>query len=165
MLKGLPMQPDARPLTVDVAGAPVGSLFLRVVRLHRLLATTLLDRIGLAPPQELILLYLHEHGARQVPQRDIVLYLGRDRSTVTNSLQAMERSGLISRRKATVDRRMLLVSLSRKGSELVPRVKQAWSVLEQMTLEPISAIQRRQLAATLRAIETELLRSITITST
>ena len=92
-----------RHLGTHVEGAPVGSLLLQVVRAHAQLGTRLLRREGVVPPQEIVLLHLDEQGP--VAQADLVHYLGRDRPTVTNTLQAMERAGLIERTPSPTDRR------------------------------------------------------------
>ena len=44
----------------------------------------MLKQIDLVAPQELVLLFLQEHG--RTPQSEIVYFLGRDRSTVTNGV-------------------------------------------------------------------------------
>ncbi len=151
------LSPGDRPSTVDVAVAPVGSMFLRVVRLHRLVGTELLGAIGLVPPQELIVLHLRDRGGTDVPQRDLVSFLGRDRSTVTNTLQAMERSGWIERRPSTLDRRALLVSLSADGLATVARIESAWAELEQITLDGLTERQQRHFGDALGTVEARLL--------
>jgi len=82
------------------------------------------------------LLYLDEHGP--CPQREIVRFMGRDRSTVTNTLQAMERVGLICREPSDTDRRALIVSLSEKGRALVPQVRRIWAEIEKKTIGSLS---------------------------
>ena len=64
--------------------------------------------------------------------------MGRDRSTVTNTLQAMERAGLIRREPSGRDRRALVVSLSAKGRALVPRVRKTWAEIEKKTIGGLS---------------------------
>jgi DNA-binding MarR family transcriptional regulator len=132
---------------VVVAVAPVSSALLQLVRAHASLAVGMLADIGLAPPQELVLLYLAEHGPS--PQRDLVRYLGRDRSTVTATVQAMERNALIERSPSTTDGRALTVRLTRRGSGLCPRVNAIWTELEQTTFGWLTPPQRSRLVRTL----------------
>ena len=87
---------------VQVLGAPVSSALLRLVRAHVLLGTRMFAEIGLAPPQELILLRLEERGT--VPQAEIVDFLQRDRSTISSTLQSMEKMGLIRRTPSPANR-------------------------------------------------------------
>jgi DNA-binding MarR family transcriptional regulator len=135
---------------VHVAEAPIGSLLLQAVRAHGILATALLAELGLVAPQELVLLYLQDHG--RVPQSELVRFLGRDRSTVTATLQAMERSLLIVRAASDTDRRAMNVDLTETGRELCPRIRDAWAELERLTFGQLSQWQREQLAVGLRSV-------------
>lgn len=130
------MKTDKTHPGISIKEAPFSSLLLQVVRAHALLATELFQQIGIVPPQEVVLLYLDEHGP--CPQREIVRFMGRDRSTVTNTLQAMERVGLICREPSDTDRRALIVSLSEKGRALVPQVRRIWAEIEKKTIGSLS---------------------------
>lgn len=136
----------ARPphVGVSVAEAPLSSLMLQLVRAHAAIATAMLQQIDLVAPQELVLLFLEEHG--RTPQSEIVHFLGRDRSTVTNTLQAMERADLINREPSQTDKRSMVVSLTSKGRRLCPRVREIWSELERMAFGRLTARQRADLA-------------------
>lgn len=125
-------------------GAPVGSALLRLLRAHAQLGTALLARIGVPPPQELILLRLEEYGP--LPQSDIVRYLYRDRSTTSATLQAMERAGLISRTPSPTDRRALDVTITDAGLALCPAVREAWARLEDTAFSHLSVGDRARLA-------------------
>lgn len=124
-------------------GAPVGSALLRLLRAHAQLGTALLARIGVPPPQELILLRLEEYGT--LPQSDIVRYLYRDRSTTSATLQTMERAGLISRTPSPTDRRALDVTITDAGLALCPAVRQAWTQLEDTAFSHLSVDGRARL--------------------
>lgn len=130
------MKTDKTHPGISIKEAPFSSLLLQVVRAHALLATELFQQIGIVPPQEVVLLYLDEHGP--CPQREIVRFMGRDRSTVTNTLQAMERVGLICREPSDTDRRALIVSLREKGQALVPQVRRIWAEIEKKTIGSLS---------------------------
>ncbi|HEX6419124.1 MAG TPA: MarR family transcriptional regulator [Acidimicrobiales bacterium] len=141
-----------------IAGAPVGSLLLQVVRAHAQLGTSLLREAGLTPPHEIVLLHLDENGP--LPQSEIVHYMGRDRSTVTNTLQAMERAGLVARSPSPEDGRAVVVSLTPRGRRMVPAARDAWSQLEAATTRALSEAQRRTLADALTAVRDELARAL-----
>lgn len=136
----------ARPphIGISVAEAPLSSLMLQLVRAHAAIATAMLQQIGLVAPQELVLLFLQENGS--APQSEIVYFLGRDRSTVTNTLQAMQRAGLITRTTSQTDKRSIVVSLTGKGRRLCPAIREIWSELERMTFGRLTARQRATLA-------------------
>lgn len=102
----------------SIAGAPVGSALLQALRAHARVGTELLTAAGVTPPHEIVLLYLVEHGP--VPQTELVHYLARDRSTVTATLQAMERAGLVARRPSPTDKRAMIVALTPSGVAAAP---------------------------------------------
>jgi len=139
---------------VTIDGAPVGSLLLQVIRAHARVGTELLHQAGLTPPHEIVLLYLDVHGP--VPQSDLVHYLGRDRSTVTATLQAMERAGLVTRTRSRTDKRALVVELTEKGRRAVPRAKAAWHELERRTTRALTPAQKAELMRALTAIRDAL---------
>jgi MarR family transcriptional regulator, lower aerobic nicotinate degradation pathway regulator len=148
-------RPQQRHPGVSIEGAPVGSLLLQVIRAHAALATEMLAEIGVSAPQELILMKLADHGGSW-PQSELVRYLGRDRSTVTNTLQAMERAGLLRRLPSSTDARASVVRLTRRGRKLDPRVREVWIDLERRTTAGLSARDKRELMAQLRGLRTAL---------
>lgn len=138
----------------SIEGAPVGSLLLQVIRAHARVGTELLNEAGVASPHEIVLLYLDTHGP--VPQTDLVHYMGRDRSTVTATLQAMERAGLVTRTSSPSDKRAMIVQLSRKGRDAVPRAQAAWHELERRTTRTLTPKQQADLMDALSAIRDAL---------
>lgn len=138
----------------NIDGAPIGSLLLQVIRAHARLGTELLNKAGVAPPHEIVLFYLDTHGS--VPQTDLVHYLDRDRSTVTATLQVMERAGLITRSSSSTDKRAMIVRLSRKGREAVPLARAAWQELERRTASGLTTTQRNDLIDALSTIRDAL---------
>jgi DNA-binding MarR family transcriptional regulator len=148
--------PDALE-DVQEAGRP-GSLLLQTLRAHAVLGTELLRRAGVLSPHEIVLLYLDEHGP--MPQTEIVHYLGRDRSTVTATLQAMERAGLVERSRSPEDGRALVVSLTEKGKDLVPGARAAWQELENVTTRHLTDEQRAALVELLTIVRDEIGRTI-----
>lgn len=138
----------------SIEGAPVGSLLLQVVRAHARVGTELLNEAGVASPHEIVLLYLDARGP--VPQTELVHYMGRDRSTVTATLQAMERAGLVTRTPSRSDRRAMTVRLTKKGRDAAPRALAAWHELERRTTRTLSAPQQAELMTALAAVRDAL---------
>ena len=135
-------------LRIGVASAPVSSKLLQLTRGHFLLATELLKAIGLVPPQELVLMRLWDCG--HCSHTEMVRFFGRDRSTVTKTLQAMERAGLIEKRPSETDGRAIVISLTDRGRALHPKVLAVWAELERRT---IAGLSDRQQHAVLRALD------------
>lgn len=154
---GTPGRPE-RHAGTSIAGAPIGSLLLQVQRAHALLGTELLNRVGVTPPHEIVLLYLDEHGPQ--PQTGLVHYMARDRSTVTNTLQAMERAGLVSRAPSPEDKRAITVQLTAKGRRAVPDARAAWHELETITAAALTAQQQATLIKGLTKVRDQLNQAI-----
>jgi len=144
------MEPKKPQLIYRVAHAEVGSMLIEVTRRHHLVASEMLKEIGLVPPQELVLIRLWEWGS--CSHADMVRAFGRDRSTVTKTLQAMERAGLLERRPSEVDGRAIVISLTARGEALHPKVLGIWSELERRTVRGMSERKRREVADVLEAI-------------
>ncbi|MGW7052939.1 MarR family winged helix-turn-helix transcriptional regulator [Streptomyces sp. NPDC054887] len=115
-----------------VVGAPVSEEIFRTARLHRIAAGALLRATGLYPGQEVLMMQLWEHGEQR--QSDLIKVLGLDSSTVTKMLQRMEQAGFVTRRRAEMDRRVVLVSATRAGQALRAQVEAAWRELEALTV-------------------------------
>ncbi len=143
---------------VHVPQAPVGSALLRLLRAHGQFGTALLAQIGVPPPQELILLRLDDLGT--LPQGDIVRYLYRDRSTISSTLQSMERAGLITRTPSAGDRRALDVSITDAGRALCPAVREAWAELEDAGFSHLSADSRAHLVEAMNSARDALVAAL-----
>lgn len=157
MSASIPADPSAarpRHVGTTIDGAPVGSLLLQVLRAHARVGTELLHRAGVTPPHEIVLLYLDDHG--QVPQTELVHYLGRDRSTVTATLQAMERAGLVTRTPSASDKRAMTVGLTEAGRDAAPRAAAAWQELERRTTRLLTPSQQVELMTALTAVRQAL---------
>jgi DNA-binding MarR family transcriptional regulator len=131
---------DPQDPVPKVAGAPVSEAIFRTARLHRIAAGALLRATGLYPGQEVLMLQLWEHGEQR--QSDLIKTLGLDSSTVTKMLQRMEQAGFVSRRRAELDRRVVLVSATRAGQALRSQVEAAWRELEALTVADMSVGER-----------------------
>jgi MarR family transcriptional regulator, lower aerobic nicotinate degradation pathway regulator len=143
-----------RHVGISIECAPVGSLLLQVVRAHARVGTELLSEAGVASPHEIVLLYLDAHGP--VPQTELVHYMGRDRSTVTATLQAMERAGLVTRTPSPSDKRAMIVQLTKTGRDAVPRAEAAWQELERRTTRSLTPSQQADLMTALAAVRDAL---------
>ena len=66
-----------------------------VARLHRVLAGTLLRKVGLHPSQELVMMRLWVEGMWR--QADLAKMLGTDSATMTRTIQRLEAGGFVRR--------------------------------------------------------------------
>ena len=133
----------------------VSHLIARIARAHWSAAAPLLARIGLYPGQELLLMRLWETDHQT--QTDLANGLRLDASTVTRTVQRLERQGLVSRRPSERDGRSVVVALTKKGRDLEEPVAQAWAELEARTTAGMSERQRSDTMRMLRRVEQNLL--------
>jgi MarR family transcriptional regulator, organic hydroperoxide resistance regulator len=74
------------------------------------------------------------------------------KGTLTGVLDTLEGRGLITRRRRTRDRRLVMVSLTDEGEELIARLYPAFNAAEVEVAGHLTARQRRAVANGLRAI-------------
>jgi len=89
-------------VAVDEIGG-VSRMVGRVGRAHASAATAMLHDLGLYPGQELLLMRLWETDHQT--QAELTAALGLDPSTVTRTVQCLERQGLLHRTPSSTDRR------------------------------------------------------------
>ncbi|GIH63539.1 MarR family winged helix-turn-helix transcriptional regulator [Microbispora siamensis] len=112
--------PACPTLPADVEDS-LGCLMARASLGHRSLLGALLAEIDLYPGQDRVLNVLWTHGPQY--QNKLAAKLGIDMSTMTKSLQRLERSGLVSRSPCPTNRRLSIVSTTPKGDALRPRLR------------------------------------------
>lgn len=118
------------------------------------MAGVLLRPLGLHPGQELLLLQLADGERRS--QQQLVTDLGLDHSTVTKTLQRLERSGIVERCPAEADRRVMLVRLTEEGRARATAIAGMWRELEEATVASLSDEDRAHLRRLLGAVEAAL---------
>src|SRR5512139_3700897 len=90
-------------------------LMAQVCQAYRSLSDAFIDRIGMHRAQATVLCRLYEQDG--MTQSEIGEQLGVQGATITNMLQRMEESGLVTRRRDTEDNRLVRVYLTRSGQE------------------------------------------------
>jgi DNA-binding MarR family transcriptional regulator len=96
-------------------------LMAQAARGHRVLLADLLSEIDLYPGQERVMNALWEHGPQS--QNALAKILGIDVSTMTKSLQRLERSGFVSRSPCPANRRISIVDTTPVGDALRPEIR------------------------------------------
>ena len=117
----------------------------------------LLDRLlvehgleGMTPGMGPLLFHLFEHDG--CAMRDIVERTGLDKATVTNQIAAMERAGLVTRRRSGQDRRCVQVSLTEQGRGLAVPARALLIDLESRLRGPFDAAGWQRFAGDLRRL-------------
>lgn len=144
--------PDSKS-TPFVTG-PLSLAIFSLARAHRALAADLLRPLGLHPGQELLLMFLWEHGPQR--QTDLARYVATDSASMTRTVQRLERSGFVRRRSSPDDRRVTLVEPTPASLALRPRVAEIWTRLERSTAGTLTSAERAEATALLRGLEENL---------
>lgn len=113
-----------------------------------------LDEIS--PMQSWILSYLHDHKDREVFQRDIERDFTITRSTVTGTLQQMEKRGYITRQAVPKDARLKKIILTAKGEAMRQKVTQHIEATEKALLKDFSTEERERFIAYLQRVQDNL---------
>lgn len=110
-----------------------------------------LDAMGLTYTQYIVLLVIWEAGTISVRDLGRRLYL--DSGTLTPVLKTLEKNGLITRRRNTMDERVLLVSVTEAGAALkakaaeLPQVIRKASGLTDAEIETLVVLSNKILAS------------------
>ncbi len=90
------------------------------------------DGVCLTQLQNMIIRFLIEHRDVEVYQRDLEAAFHSSRATISNTLQVMERNGLITRVQVERDARLKCLQLTEKSMELSRRAKENVEKMEQL---------------------------------
>lgn len=103
-----------------------------------------------------IIRYLYENRDRDIFQRDIEKRFSIGCSTVTNTIQLMEKKGYIRRDAVESDARLKKVVLTEQGIELHNSMRKIGKELDERTLEGISDEELRTFFEVIEKIEKNL---------
>ncbi len=117
-----------------------GYLLTQVCKLYRALSNERLEVVGLHKGQELIMCELWKTPG--ATQSELVERLCVQPSTLTNSLNSMERSGLVQRQVDAEDQRVSRVYLTEQAKVVWPSVAQVWDDIEAQAFGQLSLEER-----------------------
>ncbi|MDI4643722.1 MarR family winged helix-turn-helix transcriptional regulator [Cohnella hashimotonis] len=129
---------------------PVSFSIFSLARSHHRVAGQLLREAGLYPGQELVLMQLWQRDSQS--QNSLSRSLRLDHSTIAKSVRRLEDAGLVSCSRSAEDKRVTLVSLTQAGREVESRVNEAWSKMEEITIENLNDEEKAQFVALAKKI-------------
>ncbi|MEV8633121.1 MarR family winged helix-turn-helix transcriptional regulator [Streptosporangium sp. NPDC051023] len=141
-------------------GDSLNCLIAQTTRGHRTLLAGLLAELDLYPGQERALAVLWERGPQ--PQNVLAKLIGIDMSTMTKTLQRLERSGFVSRTPNPANRRISIVSTTPKGDALRPDVERVLSELHRRMTHGLTPAQTDELFALLGVVRGNLCREVVL---
>lgn len=149
--------PTSVPVPAAALGGPTGAALYRVARLHRMTAGNLLRRLGLHPPQDLLMMYLWELGPQR--QTDLIRLLDSDAATMTRTIQRLEHAGFVRRSPSAHDKRAYDIEPTPASRALRPEVEQIWNELEECIVGGVGAGERQTILRILEGMEERLTRA------
>ena len=135
-------------------GGPISHGIARVARLHRMIAGHLLRRVGLYPPQELVMMLLWELGPQR--QVDLIGLLNSDAATMTRTIRRLEHAGFVRRSRCADDKRSFLIAPTAASRALRYQVEEVWKELEDTAVGGVSEDERRTILRVLEELEERL---------
>lgn len=108
-------------------------MFLRVSRLHHMLAERKISTLGLHRSQHQMLVSIKHSGG--MCQKDLAHKLEISPAAVAVTLKKLETSGHIKRCCACDDNRMNTIELTEMGNEILDRTKEYFSYIDSVTFE------------------------------
>lgn len=123
------------------------TLIRRIVRSVNLESKRIDKEHGISIPQLLCLNYLSRRANYQASHKDIKDFLSLNASTVTGIIARLERKGLIAKLPKGDDRRVSLITLTARGSNLiqkspVPIQERLTQRLRELSPQQLEEIQR-----------------------
>jgi DNA-binding MarR family transcriptional regulator len=125
-----------------------------IMRVHQILMARLnelLESFGLTFPRYEVLMLLHFSGKGSLPVGKIGERLQVHRTSITNSLDGLEKSGLVRRVPHQSDGRAVLAEITDAGREIAERATEALNAAEFGT-DPLAPADLEALSATLRTL-------------
>lgn len=113
--------------------AKIAAALERIGQATRLLLWQAVKGRRLTPVQAQVLLYLHGHGEALSRVSQIAREFGLTAATVSDSVSALEKKGLLRRQASAQDARVAILELTAAGDALARRL-QAWSALLQESI-------------------------------
>lgn len=138
--------PDAAPAW-PLAERP-GFLIRRLHQLHVALFHELAGGFGVTPVQYSLLSAIAARG--EADQTTLAADVALDRSTAAATLARLEARGLIARRRAPGDARVMLCCLTPRGEALLPRMERAARAAHARTLAALTGEEASALIALIR---------------
>lgn len=150
----LPEIPDLLPEHGDPIAFEVFRSFRRAMMTHRHVMLSMLAKKGAHPGQAHAVWMLSE--CEGITQRDFAERLHVSRPTVTNMLQRMEKSGVITRHVDESDQRLTRIYLTDEGRQLLADLREVYGEFMAKAMGPMPDDDRRELVRLLDSLAANL---------
>jgi MarR family transcriptional regulator, organic hydroperoxide resistance regulator len=132
------------------------ALLGQICKRYQTQTNRMLQDVQLYRGQELILAQLWQQD--DLTPSELAARLLVQPATMTNALQAMERSGLVTRQRSSHDQRIVQVRLTDAGRACQAAVETIWHTIEQSAFSDFSAAEEQAFHRLLRKLDGNLAR-------
>lgn len=116
---------------------------ITVAKNHKDRMAGYLRTVGLYVGQDLFLLTLAEK--RELSQTELKDRLSVEYSTIHKITDRLQKGGFVTKIKASSDKRVSFIRLTRKGRDVVKKIDRYWNELEDEFFAPLSKEEKKQL--------------------
>ena len=138
----------------DFAGmkveCPLETRFFHAMKMHRKLASRVLDEHGFHRGQPPLILALSHQDGRT--HSDLAELMEVTPATISNMVKRMEKAGFVTRRQDAKDERVKRVWLTDFGRSKVDDLQETMQEMEQITFKDFSAEESAQLSRLLQKV-------------
>ncbi|GGJ46485.1 MarR family winged helix-turn-helix transcriptional regulator [Deinococcus roseus] len=114
----------------------LGRAIVQMARTHKYAAQLLLQKLGLHPGQDFLLLLLDRVGETRLTT--LSEHLEVQPPTASKMVARLEKEGFLERIPDPTDTRATLICLSPAGKALIPQIVEVWDELEKLTVQGLS---------------------------
>ncbi len=132
----------------------IGFLLGTICKVRRNAANEKLAKFGVHAGQDLLLYYLGLEDGQTVSQ--LMSCICVQPATISNTINRMVASGLITKVKDEKDARVSRIFLTEKGKDVLVQVRQIWRTLEVQTIEGLSEEENNMLKQLLQRLLSNL---------
>lgn len=133
---------------------PIEKAIINLITSYKSRITKRMRPLGLYPGQDTILLELLKKDG--ISQNKLVVELCVDHSTIAKSINRMIKSGLLTTKKSTKDKRVTLVSLTDHGRDVAHQVQDVWLEAEYDATQGLSEADQQSFIEILERIARNL---------
>ena len=123
---------------------PIGFMFKQINTIYEKDFNQLLKTIGITASQCAVLDYLFRSSEESVNQRDIEKEFRISRATATNTLQVMEKNGLIVRKSQDKDARLKRIVMTEPAYEQHAKVEEQMRLMDERMLQGMTETEVSQ---------------------
>lgn len=132
----------------------IGFLLGTICKVRRNAANEKLAKFGVHAGQDIVLYFLGLEDGQTVSQ--LMAYICVQPATISNTINRMVSSGLITKVKDEKDARVSRIFLTEKGKEVLVEVRKIWRTLEDQTIEGLSEEEKQLMKQILQRLLSNL---------